>query len=153
MCLESPSKSGSVPSNWGAHFFLLNRMKHPPADPPMEGPRNSWVELNGIYSCIGYGHGPGILHPRHTQPPAHMSSGIDCGRSSTLTVDRMWMINFSIKTFLKDMVGLFGFCSGPSFPDTHVIPTCLTIKGRIAQLGCRFRWFTWLIWPEMSTRT
>lgn len=103
----------------------------PAADPPMEGSRNSWVELNGIYSCIGYGHGPGILHPRHTQPPAHMSSGIDCGWSSPRTVDRMWMINFSIKTFLKNMEGLFGFCSGPGFPDTHVILTCPWQRGEL----------------------
>lgn len=130
VCLESPSKSGSVPSNWGAHFFLVNRMKHPLADPSMEGPRNSWVELNGIYSCIGYGHGPGILHPRLTQLPAHMSSGIDCGWSSILTVDRMWMINFSIKKFLKNMEELFiFFCSEPGFPDTLVIFMCPHKKG------------------------
>lgn len=104
-------------------------MKHPLADLPMEGPRNSWVELNGIYSCIGYGHRPGILHPRPMQPPAHMSSGIDCGWSSTLTVDRMRMINFSIKKFLKDMEGLFIFCSRLAFPDTHVILVCLHKKG------------------------
>ena len=88
-------------------FFPVNWMKHPSAHPPMEGPRNSWVELNGIYPCIGYGHKPGILYPRRTQPAAHMSSGIDCDWSSALTVDRMWMINFSIKEFLKDMKELF----------------------------------------------
>ena len=140
VCLESPRKSGSGPSNWGAHFFLVNRMKHPSADPPMEGSRNSWVELNGIYSCIGYGHGPGILHPRHMQPPAHMSSGIDCGWGSTLTVGRMWMINFSIKKFLKDMGGLFSFCAVPGFPDTHISLTCLTQWGE----NC-------LIMPQIQT--
>lgn len=100
VCLESPSKPGPVPSNGGAHFFLwiewttlspppLSLSLYSPTDTPTEGSRNSWVELNGIYSCIGYGHGPGILHPRHTQPLAHMSSGIDCGWSSPHTVDRM----------------------------------------------------------------
>lgn len=113
----------------GHIFFLVNWMKHPLADPPMEGLRNSWVELNGIYSCIGYGHGPGIPHPSRMQPPAQRSGGTDCGWSSTLTVDRMWMINFSIKKFLKDMEGLFIFCPEPSFPNIHVILMCLHKKG------------------------
>lgn len=45
--------------------------------------------------------------PKTQQPAAHMSSGIDCDWSPALTVDRMWMIHFSIKEFLKDMEELF----------------------------------------------
>ena len=89
------------------HIFSCESNETPLSTPTHGRPQDSWVELNGIYSCIGYGHKPGILYPRRTQPAAHMSSGIDCDWSSALTVDRMWMIHFSIKEFLKDMEELF----------------------------------------------